>query len=97
MTAIMCGNDVLAFGVLLEAQAMGIAVPGDLSVVGFDNLEWAAEIDPPLTTVQVPTYDMGVATADYLIGKLTGQPVAKHIKIEVNFILRGSTGPAPVK
>ena len=67
------------------------------SAPGFDNLEWAAEIDPPLTTIQVPTYDMGIAAADYLIGRLTGMPVAVHTKIEVNFILRGSTGPAPAK
>lgn len=94
-TAVLCGNDVLALGVILEAQARGLEIPRDLSVVGFDNLEWAAEIDPPLTTIQVPTYDMGIAAADYLIGQLTGQPVAEHTKIEVNFILRGSTGPAP--
>jgi len=97
VTAILCGNDVLAFGVILEAQALGIKVPQDISVVGFDNLEWAAEIDPPLTTIQVPTYDMGIAAADYLIGRLTGMPVAAHTKVEVNFILRGSTGPAPAK
>lgn len=97
VTAIVCGNDVLAFGVILEAQAMGIKVPQDLSVVGFDNLEFAAEINPPLTTIQVPTYDMGIAAADYLIGQLTGVPVATHTKIEINFILRGSTGPAPVR
>ena len=95
VTAIICGNDVLAFGVILEAQAMGIAVPQEISVVGFDNLEWAAEITPALTTVQVPTYDMGIATADYLIGQLTGAPVAHHTKIEVNLILRGSTAAAP--
>ena len=95
ITALICGNDVLAFGVLLEAQAMGVEVPGSLSVVGFDNLEWAAEIEPPLTTVQVPTFDMGVATADYLIGELTGVPVPRHTKIETNLILRGTTGPAP--
>ena len=95
VTALICGNDVLAFGALLEARAAGIEVPRDLSVVGFDNLEWASEISPRLTTVQVPTYDMGTATADQLIGRLAGQPVAHHVKIELNFILRDSTGPAP--
>ena len=95
VTAVICGNDVLAFGAILEAQSLGIGVPQDLSVVGFDNLEWAAEITPALTTVQVPTYDMGTATADYLIGRLTGLPVARHTKIDTNLILRDSTAPAP--
>ena len=44
--------------------------------------------------VQVPTYDMGVAAADYLIGKLTGVSVPRHTKIETNLTLRGTTGPA---
>ncbi len=96
-TALLCGNDVLAFGALLEAQAMGLAVPADLSLVGFDNLEWSVEISPRLTTVHVPTYDMGIATADYLIGRVTGQPVPHHTKIEVDLILRDSTGPAPAR
>ena len=95
VTAIICGNDVLALGAILEAQAMGIAIPKDLSVVGFDNLEWAAEITPRLTTIQVPTYDMGNAAADYLIGELTGLPTSRHTKIDVDLILRDSTGPAP--
>jgi len=45
-TAVLCGNDVLAFGALLEAQRMGIAVPGELSIVGFDDLEMARHIQP---------------------------------------------------
>jgi LacI family transcriptional regulator len=95
VTALLCGNDVLAFGALLEARAMVIEVPRDLSVVGFDNLEWASEISPRLTTIQVPTYDMGTATAEQLIGRLAGRPFARHVEIELNFILRESTGPAP--
>lgn len=95
MSAVLCGNDVLALGVLLEAQALGIAVPGELSVIGFDNLEWAAEITPRLTTIQVPVDVMGISTADYLIGCLTGARVSRHTKIEVDLILRDSTGTAP--
>ena len=95
LTAVLCGNDVLAFGVVLEAQAMGLEVPRDLSVIGFDNLDWAAEIRPRLTTVKVPAYDMGEAAADYLIGRLTGATVSPHTKLELDLILRESTGPAP--
>ena len=95
ITAFICGNDVLAFGVLLEAQSMGLRVPQDVSIVGFDNLEWAAEIVPALTTIQVPTRDMGSAVAQYLIGELSAIPVARHTKIDVSLILRDSTGPVP--
>ena len=95
LTAVVCGNDVLAFGVLLEVQALGLEVPRDLSVIGFDNLEWASEITPRLTTIQVPVGDMGVAAADYLIGRLTGAAPAEHTKIELDLILRESTGLAP--
>ncbi len=95
VTAILCGNDVLAFGVILEAQAAGLRVPQDLSVIGFDNLEWAAEITPALTTVKVPTGDMGVAAANYLINRLTGKPAPMHTELALTLIIRGSSGPVP--
>jgi LacI family transcriptional regulator len=52
-TAIICGNDVLAFGALLEAQHLGIAVPEEMSIAGFDDLEFSAQIKPALTTIRV--------------------------------------------
>ena len=54
-TALVCGNDILAFGALAEAQAMGIAVPGAVSITGFDDLDLASPVTPPLTTVRVPS------------------------------------------
>ncbi|MEM8537273.1 MAG: LacI family DNA-binding transcriptional regulator, partial [Pseudomonadota bacterium] len=53
-TAVLCGNDVLAVGALREAQAMGMGVPNDISIVGFDDIELAQVAHPPLTTVHVP-------------------------------------------
>ena len=92
-SAIICGNDVMAFGALLEAQAMGIKVPGELSITGFDDVEWSAQLAPSLTTVHIPLDQMGARAADYLLGRLSGEPVSHATKIEVNLVLRQSTGP----
>ena len=94
-TALLCGNDVLAFGALLEAQKMKIAVPKALSVVGFDDLEMARHIHPALTTVHVPTEKMWGAAADRLIEALGQRPVAMSTEVEVELVVRDSTGPAP--
>ena len=94
-TAILCGNDVLAFGALLEAQKMGIAVPGRVSVVGFDDLEMARHIQPALTTLHVPTQEMWRAVADRLVAALEQRVVAPATEVQVELVVRESTGPAP--
>ncbi len=66
-TAIICGNDVLAAGAMLAARRMGLEVPADLSVTGFDNIDLARLLDPPLTTVHVPHRRMGHAAAKMLL------------------------------
>ena len=92
-SAIICGNDVLAFGAVLEAQAMGLRVPDEISITGFDDMEWSAQISPSLTTIQIPLAEMGTRVGDYLLGRLQGEPVPHASKIEVNLVLRESTGP----
>lgn len=94
-TAVVCGNDVLAFGAILEAQQLGLNVPGDLSIVGFDDLELARHLQPALTTVHVPASEMWSAAADHLLAALQGQEVPRQTKIEVSLIVRDSTGPVP--
>ncbi len=92
-TAIICGNDVLALGALIECTAKGMEIPGDISVVGFDNLEYAMHSNPPLTTIDVPAEEMGADAADYILGKLSGSEVATHVSVEVQLILRNSSAP----
>ncbi|MBA3598388.1 MAG: LacI family DNA-binding transcriptional regulator [Methylibium sp.] len=92
-TAIVCGNDVLAFGALLEAARMGIAVPAALSIVGFDDLEMARHIRPALTTLHVPTQQMWHAVADRLVAALGQLPVPAATEVEVELVVRESTGP----
>jgi LacI family transcriptional regulator len=92
-TAIICGNDVLAFGALLQAQRMGLDVPGDLSIVGFDDLELACHLQPALTTVHVPAESMWQHAADHVLALLRGEPPAGGHRIEVSLVVRGSTAP----
>lgn len=66
-TAIICGNDVLAAGAMLAARRMGLKVPGDVSITGFDNIDLARLLDPPLTTVHVPHRRMGHTAAKMLL------------------------------
>ena len=96
-SAVVCGNDVLAFGALLEAQRLGLAVPGQLSIVGFDDLELASHLHPALTTVHVPAEEMWRCAADRVIAALRGEEVPRETEIEVALVVRGSTGPAPAE
>jgi LacI family transcriptional regulator len=96
-TAIACGNDLLAFGVLLECAARGIAVPRQMSVAGFDDIDLAAEWSPPLTTIHIPTADIGRRAAERLLARLSGKRVARTEEVAVPLIVRGSTGPAATR
>lgn len=92
-TAIVCGNDVLAFGALFEAAALGLNVPGDISVTGFDDLDLARNLVPALTTIRVPVVDMGIGAAEHLLGRLAGASVPWASEIEVELVERQSTAP----
>jgi len=96
-TAVVCGNDVLAFGALLEARRVGLDVPRQVSVVGFDDLEMARHIDPALTTLHVPTQQLWQTVADRIVAALEGKPVQGVTEVEVELVVRASTGPAPVR
>ncbi|MFM0052788.1 LacI family DNA-binding transcriptional regulator [Caballeronia grimmiae] len=94
-TAIVCGNDTLAIGALLEAKAMGHAVPDAVSISGFDDIELSAHFQPSLTTIRVPDRQLGELAAEYLIGRIAGKPTTCPSMLEVSIIERDSTGPAP--
>ncbi len=94
-TALVCGNDILALGALRECQARGRSVPGQVSIVGFDDLAPARQSLPALTTIRVPTGAMGEAAADFVLSALSGgSPVA--VEIPFKLVIRASTGPVPL-
>jgi LacI family transcriptional regulator len=94
-TAVMCFSDAQAFGALIEAQAMGLKVPRDVSVTGFADHELAAQFSPSLTTVRIPYQEMSACIGDYLLDRLRGEPVQHATRIDAPIIWRESTGPAP--
>ena len=96
-TAVVCGNDVLAFGALMEAQARGLAVPAHVSVVGFDDLDLASHLQPALTTVHVPAEAMWQRAAERVLATLRGEALAGEPEVAVNLVVRDSTGPAAAK
>jgi LacI family transcriptional regulator len=92
-TAVICGTDQLAFGAMIEARARGLDVPADLSVIGFNDADYAAFLSPPLTTLKIRSDDIGRAAAAYLIAKMTGQPTIELTELDAELVVRGSTAP----
>jgi LacI family transcriptional regulator len=93
-TAIFASNDDMAAGALMCAHEMGIAVPGKLSVVGFDDTYVARIVWPPLTTVHQPTYDLSYAATDLLLQTLQNKEAPKSARLPHRLVVRESTGPA---
>ncbi len=74
-SVVMCGNDVLAVGAVMKAKEMGMRIPDDISITGFDDIELAQVVEPPLTTVHVPHSKMGQRAAQVLVEAITsGKP-----------------------
>ncbi len=92
-TVIMCGNDVLATGALQGAKKMGLRVPDDVSITGFDDIELASIASPELTTVHVPHREMGNRAAHMLIDMVNGTPPAESVELKTSLCLRQSLGP----
>ena len=96
-TALVCGNDLIALGALIECAAQGVGVPQDISVVGFDDIELSAEFTPALTTMHVPSGDIGRIAAERLLARLAGKRVPRVHPIEVELVVRESTGRVPAR
>ena len=92
-TAILCGNDVLAVGALHRAREMGLKVPKDVSVTGFDDIELARIATPALTTVHVPHREMGRRAALALIDMLENRTPNTGTQLATHIVERQSLGP----
>ncbi len=90
-TAIVCGNDVLALAALIEAGHMGLRVPDDVSITGFDDLPFCEHLPPGLTTVHVPSREMGTIAAEYILERIAGQPGTPRVELPTRLIVRGTT------
>lgn len=93
-TAVMCVNDVLAVGALRAAREMGLEVPKDISITGFDDIEIAMLAEPALTTVHVPHREMGRRAAGMLIQMLRDGLNGQSVELPTEIRLRQSLGPS---
>ncbi|WP_299659608.1 LacI family DNA-binding transcriptional regulator [uncultured Ruegeria sp.] len=94
-TAVICGNDVLAAGALREAHRLGIQIPDQVSITGFDDIELAEIVSPALTTVHVPHREMGRKAALELIKMVEGKSEGRSICINTRLVIRHSLAAAP--
>jgi LacI family transcriptional regulator len=91
--AIVCINDETAFGVLHTAHELGWSVGEDLGVAGFNGVQAACHSEPPLTSLDIPVYDIARTLVKMLVTEISGQPInEKHVTVEPQLLLRASTG-----
>jgi len=92
-TAVFAANDLSAIRVMEIARELGLRVPEDLSVVGFDNVPEAANAVPALTTVAQPLHQMGAEAVRLLLGLLAGVTSEEHLLLPATLVVRASTAP----
>lgn len=91
-TAIFASNDLMAFGAMAAAMSMGLRIPEDVSVVGFDDVPVSTLVYPPLTTVRQPLFEMGCRTVDLLVALINAEPIAERtLVLPTKLIVRGTT------
>ena len=96
VTAVICASDVLALGAIRCVRRLGLSVPGDVSVVGYDDSAFMTCTDPPLTTIRQPIEAMGQAVVALLVSEIAGNPVpADELLFEPELVVRGSTAAVP--
>ena len=93
ISAVVCGQDVLAIGALLEAQEKGIQIPHQCSILGFDNLELSRHIQPSLSTIHIDAIGMWSKAAHHLMSQINGiNRLPRKILADVSLVIRDSTG-----
>jgi LacI family transcriptional regulator len=92
-TAVMCGNDILAFGALQECLWAGVHVPGEISITGFDDIDMAAHCHPSITTLRVPAFEIGTKAGELLMATLHTGTRPPLVRIELELVVRGTTAP----
>lgn len=95
-TAVFAVNNLTTIGVLHALRELGLRAPGDVSVIGFDDIPTADLLDPPLSVVRQPTYQLGARAAELLLRRVE-EPAApvQEVVLAASLVLRPSTGPVP--
>ena len=90
-SAVFCSNDEMAIGLLRAFASAGLRVPDDISVAGFDDIEFAEMASPALTTIRQPRRELGQQGASALLELLGGRTPPQRIRLETELIVRAST------
>jgi LacI family transcriptional regulator len=93
-TAVVAFNDLVAFGTLSGLHELGVAVPGQVSVTGFDDTPFARYCAPALTTASIPRNELGRQAWDRLWALMNGEPPGHNVRFQPRLVIRESTGPA---
>jgi len=91
-TGVFCANDLIAFGAITALSEAGLSVPGDVSVIGFDDVALAGQLSVPLTTVRQPMDELGWHAVELLFDRSGGH---RHERFPPELVVRASTGPVP--
>jgi DNA-binding LacI/PurR family transcriptional regulator len=94
-TGVYADDDLLAGGVYLAARDLGLRIPEDVSVVGFDDLPFAQVFAPPLTTIAIDPEELGATAFEVLAAVMAGEDTPRGRILPVELVVRGSTGPPP--
>lgn len=94
ITAMFCGNDKMAIGAMHQLHLLGLKVPQDVSVIGFDDLQHAAFVNPSLTTIHLPLYQVGSLAMDKLIERIHGRAERVEETLSTHLVVRDSTALA---
>jgi LacI family transcriptional regulator len=89
--AIVTSNDNIAVGVYRAAHELGLAIPGDIAIASFNDISVAQFLNPPLTTVHLPSEEIGETAVELLLERIAGRELAKRITLANQIIWRGST------
>jgi DNA-binding LacI/PurR family transcriptional regulator len=92
-TAVFCDDDLLAAGLYMAARERGLRIPHDVSVVGFDDMDFARALEPPLTTVALDGELLGATSFELLEGRMAGRRTRRRVVLQAELRVRGSTGP----
>ena len=93
VTAVFAANDQMALGLLLALREGGPAVPGDVSVVGFDDTPESAFYDPPLTTIRQDFHELGRLSVEHMLAAIRDEHRHDHVTVTPELVVRASTAP----
>lgn len=93
LSAVICGHDIIAVGALAMCKELGVSVPSQLSLTGFEDLELASNVTPPLTTVHFPAEELGTRAALEILKRIAGKPSEGQVELPIKLMIRETTAP----